>query len=54
MQHLTSYSVPFILGLLLAWILQRSRGCGIAIMVTAVDEEAGERRPLLHDRAHTT
>ncbi|KAK0111375.1 hypothetical protein ONS95_001737 [Cadophora gregata] len=47
-------SVPFILGLVMAWNFQRSHGCGISIVVTAVDEEAGERRPLLHDRAYTT
>ncbi|KAH7386211.1 hypothetical protein BKA64DRAFT_711443 [Cadophora sp. MPI-SDFR-AT-0126] len=46
-------SIPFILALVLTWILRRRRGCGISIVVTAVDEEAVERRPLLHDRLHT-
>ncbi|CZT04680.1 hypothetical protein WAI453_007744 [Rhynchosporium graminicola] len=47
-------SIPFSLSLVLAWSLQRTRGCGIAIIVTPVEEEYEERRPLLGIRAYTT
>ncbi|KAL2065710.1 hypothetical protein VTL71DRAFT_3380 [Oculimacula yallundae] len=47
-------SIPFDLNLLVAWILQRTPRCGIAIVVTPVDEEYGEQRPLLGHQANTT